>query len=211
MEIELKFRVTDPDAFARLLALTRLDRYTLHPAAEVEQQRNTYYDTADGLLRAAHHGMRIREIGDRAIVTLKGPNQGRDGLHQRAEWEVEAASPDPETWPPGPARTQALALLGGAPLLPLLTIQTSRHHIYVADAERDIAEISLDEGVFVTAAQPTPFCELEIELLPGGAPADLDALVDALQEHIVLVPEPLSKLERGLALLNLLPERSPDH
>lgn len=201
MEIEAKFRVEGPGVFTTLMTLTRLGNYTLRPQAHVEQQHNTYYDTADGRLQAALYGLRTREVDGRYVVTLKGPNQASGGVHQRAEWEFETDNPDPSTWPDGEARSQALNLLGGAPLQPILTMRTTRRHIMVSHDDQVIAELSLDEGTFVAPAHTQGFCELEIELLPAGSHADLEAIVAALQEHTRLVPEERSKLERGLRLL----------
>ena len=64
-----------------------------------------------------------------------------------------------------------------------------------------MAEICLDHGVFQVDGREVPFSELEIEQLPGGAESDLAAIAAALREHIDLLPEPRSKLQRGLALL----------
>lgn len=201
MEIEAKFRIDDPAAFTALAGLERAGDYTLAVAPHVEQQRNIYYDTADGRLRAAHYGLRIRSVGDRTVATLKGPNQGQGELHRRPEWELEATSPDPATWPEGPARRELQALIGAVPLVPLLEIHTARRHILAAHDGRTVAEISLDEGVLIAAGRREPFHELEIELLPAGEHTDLEALIAALGRHTRLTPEHRSKLERGLALL----------
>lgn len=202
MEIEAKFRIDDPAVFAELTTLGRIGPYGLQPEDRVEQQHNTYYDTADGRLRAARYGLRTREVDGRCVVTLKGPGEVRDGVHQRAEWEFESHNPAPATWPQGDARELALALLGDEPLLPLLTIHTHRRHIIAARDTRAIAELSLDEGTITAGDRTEGIRELEIELLPSGVRVDFDALVAALQEQFSLCPEGRSKLERGLALLD---------
>lgn len=206
MEIEAKFRVEERESFAVLRAASELGGYVLRCAPHPEQQRNTYYDTADGRLAQARYGLRIREIDGRSVATLKGPGTPREGLHQRAEWEVPAHHPDPATWPESAAREEAQRLLGGAELLPLLTIETSRHHIVALRQEesgeqQEIAELALDEGIIQAKGRTRPFRELEIELLPSGTHADLEALVAAVQHHMPLIPENRSKLEQGLALL----------
>jgi inorganic triphosphatase YgiF len=188
-----------------LSGLAALGAYRLRHAEHAEQQRNTYYDTADRLLEQRRYGLRIRETAGRRIATLKGAGDPQAGLFRRDEWEVEAADPHPATWPAGAAREQALALLGDAPLLPLLTIYTRRQHIFAAphdDASREVAEFSLDEGYIDAGGQREPFRELEIELLPDGTDDDLVALEAALRDYIELVPEQRTKLQRGLALLN---------
>ncbi len=200
MEVEAKYAVSGADL--RVVAgLRHLDTYTLRAEPEPERQQNRYFDTVDRRLGQARYGLRLREIGDRTLVTLKGPAEVSEGLHRRAEYEFAHGDPDPHTWPAGPARELALALIGSAPLLPTLTIVTRRELIFASYQGQDVAEICLDHGVFHVEGRDVPFSELEIELLPAGAESDLAAIAKALREHIDLRPEPQSKLQRGLALI----------
>ncbi len=203
MEIEAKYRVDDANAhiFAVLPTLTTLGRYSLRAHEHVAHQRNIYYDTPNGRVCAAQHGLRIRHVNGHSIATLKGPNQVTNGLHQRAEWEIETDNPDPATWPPGEAREYALALLGDAPLHPIVTIYTNRRQIIATNDDQDVAECSLDEGYFEAAGRTQRFRELEIELLPDGTHADIDVLTTALKEYVSLIPENRSKLQRAMSLL----------
>jgi inorganic triphosphatase YgiF len=201
MEIEAKYTVTE-DALDTVSQVRQLGAYTLHPAPAAEEQENIYYDTADGRLSTARYGLRVRRVGDRSLITLKGPTDGNDGLHRRAEYEMLGALPDPVTWPEGVARDLALALTGGAPLMPLLRIVTTRRILH---AERDgvlTAELCLDRGTIFAGDRRASICELEIEQLPDGSADDLADLAAALVKVIRLRPEPRSKLERGLALLH---------
>jgi inorganic triphosphatase YgiF len=201
MEIEAKYTVTE-EALDTVSQVRELGAYTLHPAPAAEEQENIYYDTADSRLSTARYGLRLRRVGDRSLITLKGPTDGNDGLHRRAEYELPGASPDPVTWPAGVARDLTLALTGGAPLAPLLRIVTERR---VLHAERDgvlVAEICLDRGTIYAGDRSAPISELEIEQLPDGTADDLAALAAALVKVIRLRPEPRSKLERGLSLLH---------
>jgi triphosphatase len=202
MEIEKKFRIDDPKHLDTLTTLRTLGTCTLRQSSHAGQQRNTYYDTADGLLERQKYGLRIREVDGRSVATLKGPGEGEAGLFRRSEWEVEASNPEPSTWPEGEARTQALALLQDAPLVPVLTIYTQRRHIIALRGDSEVAEISLDQGSFQADEQREPFCELEIELLPAGTDADIDALEAAIKQHIPLVAENRSKFARAMMLLN---------
>ena len=202
MEIEAKFRVDDGQTFDALLKLAVLGPYHLSPAPDPEDQRNTYFDTADGRLQARHYGLRIRDLGARRIATLKGPSRGTGALHERDEWEAEIRDDDQAMgWPASEARDRTLELLGGAPMIPILSIRTMRRHIYVARGGADIAEISLDEGTISAGAREQPFRELEIELLGGATRADLEAIVELLRARYPLIPEERSKLARGMALL----------
>jgi inorganic triphosphatase YgiF len=199
MEIEAKYRV-GPAELTLLAALRALDQYSLEPAPAPELQENTYYDTADGRLAAARYGLRVRRLPDRALITLKGPATVDAGVHRRAEHEFPGADPQPLSWAPGPPRELALALTGGAPLVAIAAVRTERHILHAARDGLVVAECALDRGVLRGGGREQPFTELEIELLPAGDPADIAALARALAAHITLVPEPLSKLQRALAL-----------
>ena len=208
MEIEAKYRVDDQRTFDDLLSLTALGPFQLAPAPAPEDQRNTYFDTADERLRTARYGLRVRDLGARRIATLKGEARVADGVYERDEWEVAIGGDDrPESWPPSEARDRALALLAGAPLIAILTIRTLRRHIHASRAGIVVAEISLDQGTISAGGREERFRELEIELIDTGTRADLDALAQLLRERYPLAPEERSKLVRGLALLDRRPLR----
>jgi inorganic triphosphatase YgiF len=207
MEIEAKFRVDDERIFAGLLELNALGPFRLVPAQGVEDQHNVYFDTPDGLLRAGHYGLRIRDLGGRRIATLKAASSVQGGVYERGEWEVAIGDDDrPETWPASEARDRTVALLGGAPLRPILTVHTLRQHIYAWQGQRRSAELSLDEGTISAGARELRFRELEIELVDDAPRADLDALIGLLRQRFPLAPEDRSKLARGLALLDGRPD-----
>jgi inorganic triphosphatase YgiF len=206
MEIEAKFRIDDDRTFPELLRLEAIGVFGLAAEPHVEDQRNIYFDTADRRLRAGQYGLRVRDLGDRRIATLKGAAQARDGMYERDEWEVEIGDDDrPAAWPASEARNRVLALLGGATLLPILAIHTRRQHIFAAREGVRVAELSLDEGTISAGDRKQNFRELEIELLKTGTRTDFDALVGLLRERFALLPEDRSKLARGLALLDEAP------
>ncbi len=200
MEIEAKYAVSSND-LETLATIRQLGVYTVTPAPAPEIQENVYYDTADGRLAAARHGLRVRRIGKRSLITLKGPaDVGHDAVHRRAEFEFPGVNPDPRTWPPGVARDLALALTGGAPLQPRVAIRTERRVLHIARDGAPVAELCLDRGIMRAGARERPFTEVEIELREAGTTADLSALARELASLVPLVPEPRSKLERALTL-----------
>jgi inorganic triphosphatase YgiF len=201
MEVEAKYRVPTPADLDRVAGLSELGGYALRPHAAAEQQRNDYYDTADRRLQAARHGLRVRRVGERALVTLKGPSSRDGALFSRAEWEFAHDNPDPRSWPPGEARDVALAIIGEAALERTLTIETHRRAIDALRAGAPVAEICLDLGTIYAGGREAPICELEIELFAAGTLGDIYVLTAVLGAQIALEPEPLSKLARGLALL----------
>ena len=203
MEIEAKFRVDDERTFPQLLALDAIGPFKLVAEPDAEDQQNVYFDTADQRLRAGQYGLRVRDLGNRRVATLKGAAKARDGMYERDEWEVEIGDDDnPAAWPAGEARDRTLALLDGAELLPILTIRTHRLHIVALRNGTRMAELSLDTGAIDAGGRAASFRELEIELLKTGTRADLDELVALLRARFTLIPEDRSKLARGLALLD---------
>ncbi|WP_298816666.1 CYTH domain-containing protein [Chloroflexus sp.] len=200
MEVEAKYKVNAAD-LDRLATLQAIGHYTLR-TLDGERQRNVYYDSADGRLAAARFGLRVRQIGQRSFVTLKGPARiDEHGIHHRAEFEFPGDDPNPAHWPEGPARDLAQALLLGAPLRPLLTIETNRRIIHAARDGQDRVELCLDRGTIYAGKRQAPICELELEVLPAGSVYDLTELAQALRALIKLTPERQSKLERGMLLL----------
>lgn len=208
-ELEAKYRLVDAAIAQQILSMSQIGVYRLEAAPAPEEQENSYFDTVDGQLQRMHYGLRLRTVAGRTVATLKGASTYRDGIFERAEYEVEATQADPHTWAASAARTQALALLGDAELLLLLRIYTQRQHMYAWRDKQRVAEISLDHGQIEAGGLHEEFYELEIELLPDGTRADLDALIAAFRAQVPLIAEPRSKLERGLALLARKQQQPP--
>ena len=91
MEIEAKFRVDDAQTFPQLLALEVIGPFKLFAEPDAEDQRNVYFDTADRRLRAGQYGLRVRDLGNRRIATLKGAATARDGMYERVAIFVREA------------------------------------------------------------------------------------------------------------------------
>ncbi len=72
-EVEVKFRVADPEAFTR-----RLRDAGFHLETERTFERNILYDTPDRRLRAQTAILRVRRYGDRWVVTYKCLPQNHD-------------------------------------------------------------------------------------------------------------------------------------
>ncbi len=201
MEIEAKFAIT-ADLGPQQLDTLKLPNYSLRDAG-VEQHVDLLLDTPARLVTGTMHALRIRTIGDRRVVTLKGPNSGSGGIHEREEIEAELSGPlslDPNDWP-REVSERALALTGGEPLEVLLQVRVERRLWNVRRQGRVIGELALDTGEITAAGRHEPIHELELELKGSGARDDLDTLSATFTEALPLAPEPRSKLERGLALL----------
>ncbi|HET9110099.1 MAG TPA: CHAD domain-containing protein, partial [Ktedonobacterales bacterium] len=201
MEVEAKFAITAALEPEEINALS-LSPYSLRSAG-VEHHSDVLLDTPSRALTGALRALRIRTIGERRILTLKGPNQGAHGVHEREEIEAPLSGPlsyDPHDWPPEIGE-QVVALAHGEPLSPLLRLRVERRLWTVRRNSRVVGELALDTGEIIAAGRHAPLHELELELKGTGARADLDTLSDALRKALPLQPESRSKLERGLALL----------
>src|SRR5690349_18949869 len=194
MEIEAKFEVPDDPTFARLLGLEALGDYALVPAGE-ERTTDRYLDTAGRDLLQSGHACRRRDRGEGRpeLVTVKGLGDVRGAVHRRPELEVEVpADAPPERWPAGEPRDLVLRIAHDQPLVELLTLRQRRTTRDVVRSDHRVAVLSLDRIEFVDGATTR---ELEIELVPEGDGADLDALERLLAPY-GLRPETRSKFER---------------
>jgi CHAD domain-containing protein len=206
MEIEAKFAVPNRAVYRQLARLKTLAGYALRPAG-VGQVADRYFDTADGRLRAGGFACRLRTEGDTIVATLKGLGGAQGAVHRRAEEEARLAqwTPDPAAWPESAARTLALELAAEAPLAPLFDLTQRRARADLYDSERRVAQLSLDYVRTDLTGLRRParavYYELEVELAADGREADLTAVVAELAGVWELRPEPRSKYERALELL----------
>jgi inorganic triphosphatase YgiF len=201
LEIEAKFRVDDDLIFRWLPQLASLGRFRLIPEPGIEQQHNTYFDTADDRLRAAGYSLRVREVAGRRTATLKRSRAKQGNLRIRDEWDVAAGpSDDPRDWPPSELRDRVLLVIATAPVEPLFVVETQRQHVYALRDGCYVADICLDRGAIWAGELVEPFRELEAELIDERERPAFDALVGLLRVSFPLFPEERTKKARGLAL-----------
>jgi adenylate cyclase class 2 len=92
LEIEIKVRLTDRAAFvARLPALG----FRLHTPETLE--RNILFDTPDSLLRQRRQLLRIRQYGNRWVLTHKAPAESDGATLHKARVETETEIGDGKT------------------------------------------------------------------------------------------------------------------
>jgi inorganic triphosphatase YgiF len=207
MEIEAKYRVAHRHVFEALLRMRNLGTFSLCPEPSLEHQTNTYYDTPEWALAAQRLNLRVRQVTDLRVATVKRSSGGVGAIHVREEWETSiAGDPHPIAWPRSALRDRMLALIGSTPLLALFMLSTRRQRIAVRNRSASIAELSLDEGYIQANGRILGFRELEIELGNHGTLDDLHQIAGLLVDHFALIPEPRGKRSRGMALLQALTE-----
>lgn len=170
---------------------------------------NCYYDTSDQQLQAARVALRIRQMDDQFIQTLKTRGQSQAGLSRRNEWEWQRPDNSLDisllaqtAWPevfPTPPDAEALVPAFNTDF----SRQTWLYSITDSTGNPVQVEIALDQGrVYVELDGETradPISELELEL-KQGEPHHLFDIALQLAHAIPLQICDISKAERGYRL-----------
>ena len=208
MEIEAKYTVPDLATFDHLLALTILGDYELRVVGE-QHLTDHYLDTASRAIARGGYACRLRERDHQWRATVKSLGQANGAVHQREEYEATVApGAAPADWPEGPGRDRILSLMDTEALNELFVIRQRRAVREVWQAQRRVGEWALDVVEVEAGKRSAVSHELEIELAPDGTLDDLHELGHALQAF-ALQPQPLSKFERALTLLEAGPIKTP--
>ncbi|MDQ3929432.1 MAG: CYTH domain-containing protein [Chloroflexota bacterium] len=199
MEVEAKFVVPDATTFAHVRQLRAFGPYKLRNT-RIKHVRDRYLETAERDFYNRNLFVRLREVGGGLLLTIKGAGEGvsEGSIHTRDEYEAQVSGLNVSTWPEGDVRRIVEDTAQGKPLHDLFTLEQTRTVSNLYDGERAVAELSLDDVSFHTTAGPVRSYELEIELLPDGVLDDLRALSHLLTTTYGLLPQPVSKFERGM-------------
>ncbi|HEV7636999.1 MAG TPA: CHAD domain-containing protein [Bradyrhizobium sp.] len=158
-EIEIKLQLPSAHS-ARLAGMPWLRQ--ADASKQSENQLSVYFDTKR--LKLKRHGLtlRVRQIGDRYIQTVKSEN---GSLFERGEWETEIAGGRPEL-----ERAPALEPLGikklSKKLRPVFETRVQRTTYPLAQGDSDIA-LTIDRGEIDAGKKTLPLCEAELELKRG--------------------------------------------
>ncbi|MHB1266370.1 MAG: CYTH and CHAD domain-containing protein [Acidithiobacillus ferriphilus] len=201
MKQELKFRLLDPDAWGALLSHPLLDLHALSPVP----MDAVYFDTADGALHRAGIAYHVRREGERWIATVQGVGTSAGGLHQRPEWTVvvEGDKPSPQVFAGTEAGMMLSAAVGENILLPLLETHFQRFERELSWEDGSGILIAADRGEIRAGDARAPILELDLKLLHGH-PGALLELGSILARDLPLLPDPQSRIHRGLALAGLI-------
>jgi inorganic triphosphatase YgiF len=204
MEIEAKFTVPDPVVYWSLQTTDHLAGYSLS-TTQVKPVWDTYLDTKSQRILAAGYSCRRRVTHDGIVLTLKSLGTAEGAVHHRRQWELSmAACRPPVDWPDRPVRDLVLQLIGQEPLLTFFELRQTRVIRMLKEDDQPVAELSLDSVSLVTDETAQVYLVLEVELLPQTAEGTLMTIVGCVQDVWNLKPEPLSKFERALVLLDVL-------
>ncbi|MBN2007404.1 MAG: CHAD domain-containing protein [Anaerolineae bacterium] len=200
-EIEAKFSIPDSETYRHLESIGRLNVFTILEG-QIQEVKDTYLDTANRDLMNAGLACRVRQTGDKCIVTVKALAPADKAVHHREELEMILPEPLPlQQWPNNKLRRQVRAIVADAPLEPLFDLQQTRHRRPALQGDKIVAELSLDTVRQIHSGHTQDYIELEIELKPDGSEENLQTLSNCLQKAYDLIPQTISKFERGLAFI----------
>lgn len=194
MEIELKLAL-----HPRHIARIRRHPIFNQIASEQRHLLSIYFDTPKFDLMRRSIALRVRQVDDRWIQTLKAEAQSVGALSRRPEWEMAVTDgnhPDFSVLP-----QTALDLLAGVKLkriAPVFTTEFQRTTWQIGNSQEQ-AEVALDTGKIYAGKMHQDICEVEIELKSGAPTFLFDAATQLLQQ-VPLHIEPRSKAERGYIL-----------
>ena len=191
IEVEYKFKLTEA-VYNTLLTLADF-------SVESGEQKivTTYYDSPEGCLRKAGYALRIRELENGFVQSLKGKGTATGALHQREEWETHITDNHiyPEYLPVQHLRDQVAQLQKHQQLLPIFITDFVRQR-WEIDFQGAKIELAIDRGVTRINERCVQIFELELELLAGPLEG-LTTFVTQLQQKVPLVAEHQSKAERA--------------
>lgn len=199
IELKLALAVADQRRFLRIPLL--------RTALEKQEQvlDNTYFDTPDLDLRKRGIALRLRRQGRRRLQTVKLAGRVGDtvgGLTIRPEWEIPYGGrfdfsgielDEIRQWLQEPAR---LARIG-----PLFRTRFRRISWRLVLPAGGSVLMALDRGAVLAGGREEPISEVELELSGSQDIGALHQLAAQLGERVPLVPEALSKAQRGYNLL----------
>lgn len=199
-EIEIKFLAAH-DISDRLPGL--LQNYKILKQDQLHLA-NTYFDTADLVLRRAGAGLRIRSKNGALEQTVKLAGSQFGGLHQRPEYNVELTEHSPdlslfpaEIWPRGLVVDAVQRALS-----PQFCTDFMRRRWLLSCADGSEIELAYDIGDVRAGEAREAIAELELELVRGDA-AQLFALAEILVAEGGLRLGTVSKAQRGYQLAGL--------
>ncbi|WP_196139530.1 CYTH and CHAD domain-containing protein [Aliikangiella sp. G2MR2-5] len=206
-ELELKLAAT-PEKLKKIKELEFPGALSQTPW-EQRHLVNTYFDTQNFKLKEVAIGMRIREVDDKWIQTVKSSGKAIGGLHQRNEDEIELTENKLDVALISDPYLQILveeAFEEDGEFLPCFNTDFERTSCILNFSDGTKIEVSLDVGEITAEEKSLEICEVELELLEGTAEY-IFAIGRYLIKELELTLYNASKARRGYSLCERL---SPD-
>ncbi len=159
--------------------------------------KSAYYDTRKRLLWRNGLSLRVRQIGNRFIQTVKV--QQTDDPLRRGEWEASVPSLEPDLALALPFIPEKLRDGLTPDRLETVFVSDIHRHQRMLDMPTGTVEVAFDQGVITAGEHTLPVNEIELELKSGGTVAIYE-IARRLAEHGSLRPSIHAKSARGFDL-----------
>jgi len=199
LEQEIKLLVIQPSELD-LMALPLIREYLQAPVSHIHLL-STYFDTPDKALMTFGVGLRLRQIGEQWLQTVKCSGEAENGLHQRLEWEHQLSGPEFDT--------ERLADTALAPLLAQPDVWHAIAPVFTTEFERCVLPIRFDDGTTVEMAydrgevragpRRADIHEIELELKQGEI-EKVQEFAEQLKAALPLEYSDISKAGQGYKL-----------
>ena len=198
-EIELKYLIINDNVINKITQL--LDEHCYSYQFSQQELSNTYFDTAEFMLRQFDMGLRVRCSDNDIEQTIKTAGKVIAGLHQRPEYNVKIENKVPklalfkaEIWPDNINLEQLQAQL-----IPMFSTNFERTKWLIANKDGSQIELVFDFGKIKAGDKEEIICEIELELVSGKT-CDLLSFAKLFAQHLSLRPGIKSKAARGYSL-----------
>jgi len=203
-EIELKLRFKDPKLWAGITKDPLLQEITVPGSQKEETLISVYLDTPSYALKNRGIAYRIRHNDGEWVATVKAGGTSGGGLHERKEWSIVVASPQPDitVFPKNLTGFDLREITGQETLTELFKTSFKRKSLMLKLPEGGEIEFCADKGWVIAGAKVKPLREIELELKGAKSAAALKLGADLARKY-PLLPEPRSKYYQGLKLAGL--------
>ncbi|WP_119394854.1 CYTH domain-containing protein [Salinibius halmophilus] len=190
-EIELKLSAVSVDSSA---IIDWCQKQFADPI--ISQLANAYFDTPDQALSQQKVALRIRSYDGSHTMTLKTAGEAAGGLHQRNEYDWPLVKPELDV----AELTDKLPNIDWQQVQPQFTTNFKRYAWLISFQHSEI-ELVMDVGGVEANNQVDAINEIELELKSGLA-SELYDLATRLCRQFALLPNNVSKAQRGYRLLS---------
>lgn len=194
-EIELKLYCPPEE-------ISRIESHPLITVGSLQEPskglENTYFDTPDLALKAKGIALRVRKSPTEQLQTAKCTAELVAGLSSRPAWEApyEGSFNFKHV---ANRKVQALLKERQSELVPVFSTSIDRRIWRINISKKIALRVTVNIGHISSLGRMMPISEVVLELAQG-TPEDLLDYAIALATHLPLVPNNVSKVERGYKL-----------
>ncbi len=202
MGTKAKYSVQKKDTFEALMSERNIGPFLLDAATQ-NRLEDTYLDTVDMAIMSNGYYLRRRQKEKGIVYTIRSLGGIRkNGVRHREEMECLLEQDIPfEEWNDPDMKECLTGIVGKSELMPLFNVSHTKNVRNAFYKEKHVAELILDDVLITVWEKKLEYLEIEVEMLSDGNEKDLEKLMSVLTKEYGLFPDPPSKFERALQLM----------